>query len=89
MTNINNNQTFKGIIIAENWNSAGEIIQVSLLTHQEKEYMIRMDKAGKELIPYCQHTVEINGKHIVELNGSSDKHDVLVVTSFNKVSTKL
>lgn len=50
---------FEGIIVASNWDTEGRVIQVSLLTKSEDEYVLFMDNKGKSLISHCQKEVKI------------------------------
>ena len=60
---------FKGIIIPDAWDSSGNIVGISLHTHDEKTYVIEPSRIGNELYKYIRHSVLVNGKIRQRLDG--------------------
>jgi len=69
-----NTKDFIGIVIASKWDSNGNVIQVSLLTKDEDEFIIEMNIQGNALIPFCQSEVHIKG--FLDKNGILNCDDI-------------
>lgn len=51
-----------GIIVPSEWTDSGGISNISLLTPDEKEYQVDLNKSGRELMKKINEQVEIEGK---------------------------
>ena len=52
----------KGIIVPTGWTESGEISNISVLTTDEKEYYVDLNKSGRELLNKINEQVEIEGR---------------------------
>jgi len=75
-------QKIEGIIIPSNWNENGFITGVSICTSDEKEYLAQSNRLGKELLNHVRHKVEVSGKILERLDGTSQ----IILTSYPKLT---
>ncbi len=54
--------TIAGIIMPNNWDETGRIIEIALYTNDEEVYTVEHNKLLKELINFMHQSVEIKGK---------------------------
>ena len=60
----------QGIVLPNQWDNNGNVKQIALNTHDEKEYIIDFSGQGKELLNHLQKMIEIEGKVLRRLSGS-------------------
>jgi len=75
----------KGIIIPSQWDDKGKIIGVSINTNDEKEYLIELFGAGKDLLSLIHQKVAVRGKIRQRIDGSK----LIRITSYKTVQEKL
>ena len=51
-----------GIIMPNNWDENGKVIEIALYTNQEEVYAVEVNSLTQELISLLQKKVEIKGK---------------------------
>lgn len=51
----------KGVVVPRTWDENGRVITVTVLTHDEDEYLIENKGRGKELKAFIQQDVEVLG----------------------------
>lgn len=51
----------RGIVIPVDWDDAGSVISISILTSDEDEYLVHWDEKGKQLLPFIREEVEATG----------------------------
>lgn len=69
----------RGIVIPVDWDDAGSVISISILTSDEDEYLVHWDEMGKQLLPFIREEVEATG--VLE-SGSNKK--IMRITHFRK-----
>ena len=72
----------EGVVIPASWAENGLTMGVSLHTSDEKQYLIQLNKLGKELLDLLHHKVEVTGKIRERLDGSK----LIVITSYRKIA---
>ena len=61
----------RGLVIPEQWNSAGEVVGVTIQTRQEEIFFVAPDEIGKELLGYMHREIEASGKIAERINGAT------------------
>jgi hypothetical protein len=51
----------KGIIVPSNWDTEGNIVAISIATHDEQEYLIENRDEGAKLKTLLRQEVELSG----------------------------
>lgn len=51
----------RGVVVPRKWDENGRIVAITILTHDEDEYLIENDGRGKELKAFIRENVEISG----------------------------
>jgi hypothetical protein len=51
----------KGIIVPSNWDAEGNIVAISIATHDEQEYLIESRDEGAKLKNLLRQEVELSG----------------------------
>ena len=62
---------FKGIVIPSKWDDDGNIIGITLHTHDEKTYVVESSRTGNELIKHVRKNVMVYGKIRQRLDGNT------------------
>ena len=70
-----------GVIVPSAWTDMGEISNISVLTIDEKEYLIDLNEKGKELFNQINEQVEIDGELLQQLDGPS----MIYVLDYRKI----
>ena len=76
---------FEGIIVPSKWDNEGNIIGITLHTHDEKAYMIESSRTGNELFKYIRKNVLVLGKTRQRLDG----HTLIRVTNYEVLNGPL
>ena len=58
-----------GIVVAAGWDDDGNVALISIQGYDEKEYIVKMNRCGKELIDLISRKVKISGKVSERLDG--------------------
>jgi len=59
-----------GIIMPNNWDSNGSIIQIAIYTNEEEVYLVEHNHLGRELFNHINRRVEVRGKKSERLDGN-------------------
>jgi len=51
----------RGVVIPRKWDENGRVVAITILTHDEDEYLIENDGRGKELKAFIRENVEVSG----------------------------
>ena len=54
-------RTIRGIILPDEWDKDGNITSIGIETMDEEDYIIFLNKMGKELLSFIDHKVEATG----------------------------
>ena len=68
-----------GIIIPNNWDENGRVVQVAIYTNTEDVYLVEHNRQEKELLNHIKKRVAVKGK-IVEGN---EEKKLIVVNNFS------
>ncbi|MFH1351678.1 MAG: hypothetical protein ABII26_12205 [Pseudomonadota bacterium] len=60
--------TVKGIVIPVEWDEKGNVMALSISTHDEDEYLVTRDAKGEELMGFMREEVEVIGLLKMEQN---------------------
>lgn len=59
----------RGIVIPAKWDNNGNVVGVSIHTFDEREYIVKPYKLGKELLQFVNQTVSVIGTVSERLDG--------------------
>jgi hypothetical protein len=80
MENDSNSQiVLKGLIVPARWDKKGDVVGIAIACHDEKEYLVLMNKIGRELMAFLNEEIIIIGK-LIKIYG----REVIKVGSFNE-----
>ena len=68
-----------GIIIPNNWDENGRVIQIAIYTNTEEVYLVEHNRQEKELLNHIKKRVAVKGK-IVEGN---EGNKLLIVNNYS------
>ena len=68
-----------GIIIPNNWDENGRVVQIAIYTNTEDVYLVEHNRQEKELLNHIKRRVAVKGK-IVEGN---EEKKLIVVNNFS------
>ena len=54
--------TLQGLVVPADWDDDDRVTLVSILTNDEREYLVVADRAGRELIKYIHRRVRATGR---------------------------
>ncbi|MFX0198943.1 MAG: hypothetical protein ACFFCW_22710 [Candidatus Hodarchaeota archaeon] len=54
-------RTVSGLVIPVDWDDDGNIISAAIFDREEKQYVIKQDKMGKELLKLIRAELEVEG----------------------------
>lgn len=54
-------KTVRGIVIAADWDEAGNVVAIAVSAPGEKQYIVKQDSIGKELKRFMRQEVEVIG----------------------------
>lgn len=65
-----------GIVVAAGWDDNGNVALISIQGYDEKEYIVKMNRCGKELMDFINRKVmvsgnisdRVDGKHFIQVN---------------------
>ena len=63
------NQFITGIVVAAGWDDDGNIVLISIQGYDEKEYVVKMNRCGKELRDLINRKVKVSGNVSERLDG--------------------
>ena len=64
------NPKVTGIIMPNNWDKNGKVIQIAIYTDSEEVYLVEHNHLGQELLSHINRRVEVRGKKRERLDGS-------------------
>ena len=56
------NPEVTGIIMPNNWDSDGKVVQIAIYTNEEEVYLVEHNHLGHELLNHINRRVEVRGK---------------------------
>jgi len=59
-----------GIIMPNNWDSNGKVVQIAIYTNEEEVYLVEHNHRGQELLNHINRRVEVRGKKRERLDGN-------------------
>ena len=68
-----------GIIIPNNWDENGRVVQIAIYTDTEDVYLIEHNRQEKELLNHLKKRVAVKGKIVEENEGKK----LIVVNNFS------
>ena len=68
-----------GIIIPNNWDENGRVVQVAIYTNTEDVYLVGHNRQEKELLNHLKKRVAVKGKIVEENEGKK----LIVVNNFS------
>ena len=74
----------RGLIIPEQWNKEGKVVDITIQTNREEVYFVAHNKTGRELLEYVHQEIEASGKITERLNGTV----LVTVKSFRPIETE-
>ena len=65
-----------GIVVAADWDDNGNVARISIQGYDEKEYIVKMNRCGRELMDFINHKFKVSGniservdgKHFIQIN---------------------
>jgi hypothetical protein len=72
----------KGVVMPSSRDANGLAMGVSLHTPEEKQYLIQLNKLGKELLDLVHHKVEVTGKIRERLDGSK----IIIISHYRRLA---
>jgi len=75
--------TAMGVVTPAKWDENDKIVGVSIQTLDEKEYIVKPDKIGKELITFIHNRVEATGSVRKRLDGKQ----VMKITCYRMIDS--
>ena len=64
------NPEVTGIIMPNNWDNNGNVIQIAIYTNSEEVYLVEHNHLGQELLSHINRRVEVSGKKRERLDGN-------------------
>ena len=64
------NPEVTGIIMPNNWDKNGKVIQIAIYTNAEEVYLVEPNQTGQELLSHINRRVEVRGKKRECLDGN-------------------
>ena len=64
------NPEVTGIIMPNNWDKNGKVIQIAIYTNSEEVYLVEHNHLGQELLSHINRRVEVSGKKRERLDGN-------------------
>ncbi len=58
-----------GIVVAAGWDDDGNVALISIQGYDEKEYVVKMNRCGKELMGLINRKVKVSGKVSKRIDG--------------------
>lgn len=58
-----------GIVVAAGWDDNGNVALISIQGYDEKEYVVKMNRCGKELMGLINRKVKVSGKVSERIDG--------------------
>ena len=68
-----------GIIIPNNWDENGRVVQLAIYTNKEDVYLVEHSRQGKELLDHINKRVVIKG----EIGEGIDGNKLIVVNNYS------
>jgi len=59
-----------GIIMPNNWDNNGKVIQIAIYTDAEEVYLVEPNRPGQELLNHINCRVEVSGRQSERLDGN-------------------
>ncbi|MBL7174592.1 MAG: hypothetical protein ISS66_02085 [Desulfobacteraceae bacterium] len=86
--------TIRGIVIPVEWDDKGNILKLVISTFDEDEYLIELDKRGKQLMSSIRKELEVTGLviegderkviKVMRINPNQIKNQSVMVNHFSK-----
>ena len=64
------NSEITGIIMPNNWDNKGKVIQIAIYTNREEVYIVEHNHLEQELLNHINRRVEVRGIKKKRLNGN-------------------
>ncbi|MEJ2167282.1 MAG: hypothetical protein P8X90_17275 [Desulfobacterales bacterium] len=64
------NPEITGIVMPNNWDKNGNVIQVAIYTNAEEVYLVEHNHLGRELLSHINRRVGVKGKKSERLDGN-------------------
>jgi hypothetical protein len=64
------NSEITGIIMPNNWDNKGNVIEIAIYTNKEEVYIVEHNPLEQELLNHINSSVEVRGKKKKHLNGN-------------------
>ena len=64
------NSDITGIIMPNNWDNKGKVIQIAIYTNKEEVYIVEANPLEQELLNHINRRVEVRGKKKKPANGN-------------------
>ena len=68
-----------GIIIPNNWDENGRVVQIAIYTNKEDVYLVEHRRQGKELLDHINKRVIVKG----EIGEGNDGNKLIVVNNYS------
>ena len=59
-----------GIIIPNNWDENGRVVQIAIYTNKEDVYLVEHNRREKELLNFINKRVSVKGKVVEGIDGN-------------------
>ena len=79
MINLMQNADVTGIIIPNNWDENGRVIQIAIYTNAEDVYLVEQNRQEKELMSHINKRVAVKGKIL----GGNEGNPLIVVENYS------
>ncbi len=63
------NHLITGIVVAAGWDDEGNVALISIQGYDEREYVVKMNRCGKELMDLINQKVKVSGNVSERLDG--------------------
>jgi hypothetical protein len=52
--------TVRGLVIPIDWDKEGKAVAVAISSQDERDYVVKLDEKGKELLKFIRHEIEVD-----------------------------
>jgi len=73
------NADITGIIIPNNWDENGRVVQIAIYTNKEDVYLVEHNRQEKELLNHINKRVAVKGK----IGEGNDGNKLMVVNNYS------
>ena len=73
------NSDVTGIIIPNNWDENGRVVQIAIYTNKEDVYLVEHNRQEKELLNHIKKRVVVKGEMVEGIDGNK----VIVVNNYS------